>query len=131
MKKQTILFFWCCLVGLNACSVLKSAKNKGEPKIVDFYFMDKDGNRISEVANTEDFVYMVVHTENILGKEISITLREKDDDTAFHYIHKNKLVGDTLHFKIRSNEEKVKLEFLNTDKKRHRRLLEKAERNNK
>jgi len=113
------------LMCLNSCSLFKSVKNEGDPQFKDYYFTDKEGNKITgSVSPSQGYIYLNIITENAIGEKVNLNL--DDDETEIDYIYKGTYLNNGLSFKVRKNIEKVKLHIYDAAKKKHRDLKEKA-----
>jgi hypothetical protein len=124
-KKLQRLLLLTLLLSLNSCALFKPVKNEGEPQFKDYYFTDKDGNKIEEsVKPSMEYIYLNIITENAIGEKVNLNL--DDDETEIDYIYKGKYLNEGLSFKVRKDVEKVKLHIYDDSKKKHRHLKEKA-----
>ncbi len=122
IKRKGIVLILLSLF-LGGCSVFKPFKNQGEPRFIDYFFEDKEGNKITKpVSPKQKFVYMVLLTENAIGEKVTLDLEGK----AIGFIYRGTYLNDKMPFKIRYNKEKLRLYIYNYKNKRHRRLKEKA-----
>lgn len=122
--KSSVLLIFCLSIFVSCSSVCKPIKNQGEPRLKGYHFTDKDGKKITgSVRPTQEYIYLVILSENSIGKKVSIAMDEK---TETDYIYDGTYVSEKLRFQICNNEQKLKLEIYNSNNKRHRRLKEKA-----
>ena len=124
-QKMHMLIALTIMMCLNSCALLKPVKNEGEPQFKDYYFTDKDGNKITgSVTPSLKYIYLNIITENAIGEKVNLNL--DDDETEIDYIYKGTYLSEGLSFKVRKDVEKVKLHIYDDGKKKHRRLKEKA-----
>lgn len=120
--KKIVLFVLLSLF-LGGCAIFNPLKNQGEPRFIDYFFMDKDGNKITKaVLGKQKFVYMVLLTENAIGEKVTIDLQ----GDLSNFIYKGTFLNDKMHFKIRHNKEKLRLDIYDDKNKKHKRLKKKA-----
>lgn len=80
-----------------------------EPKLIDCYFTDLDGNKQAE-PKTGDEIYLVLKTENAIGKLIDIDLSDHLKDFIYNEeIIENDIIKD---FHVTSNLHKIKLKIV-------------------
>ncbi len=79
------------------------------PKIVDCYYTDLEGNKQAE-PRTGEKVYVVVETQNAIGKTIDIDLSNHSKD----FIYNDKVIENDIikDFKITTNVHKIKLRVI-------------------
>lgn len=124
-QKFNTLIALVFLLLFSSCALFKPIKNQGDPQFKDYYFSDKDGNRIEgSVSPSLGYIYLNIITENAIGEKVNLNLDE--DETEIDYIHKGKYLNKGLSFKVRKDVEKIKLHIYDGQNKRHRRLKEKA-----
>ncbi|OEK07610.1 hypothetical protein A8C32_17595 [Flavivirga aquatica] len=85
------------------------SKESREPKVLDYYLTNLDGNRIDK-GKIGEKVFLNIETESLIGELLSITLDDKNVD--FKYNGKV-LPNDTIsNYKIIENIEKLELEII-------------------
>ncbi|WP_120752460.1 type VI secretion system tube protein TssD [Aquimarina sp. BL5] len=89
--------------------VIEREDEDTEPKVIDYYITDLEGNKKPEYE-VGDQVYVVVKTKNMTGKELTLNLKDKTKDFKYEG---EVLPNDRLeNYQIRSNTEKIKLEVI-------------------
>jgi hypothetical protein len=78
-----------------------------EPKVLDYYLTDLDGNRINK-SKIGEKVFLNIETKNLIGELLTIALDVKNVD----FIYKDEILpNDTISdYKITKDLEKLKLE---------------------
>jgi hypothetical protein len=89
------------------------AIKNNEPKVLDYYLTDLDGNRIDK-TKIGDKVYLNIETKSLIGKLITISLNDKEVD----FKYKNEILpNDTIsNYKITNDLDKLKLEVIEQQK---------------
>ncbi len=124
-QKVTITLLLTILISLNSCALFKPAKNEGEPQFKDYFFTDKEGNKITgSVKPSLKYIYLNIITENAIGEKVNLNLDQGETETD--YIYRGEYLNKGLSFKVRKDVEKVKLHIYDADNKKHRALKEKA-----
>ncbi len=123
-QKRTIILLLLPIF-LGGCSGFqKAVKREGEPRFIDYYFTDKYGKKITQqVSPKKKFIYLVVITENAIGEGVTLTMNEKSETD---FIYNGTYISDKIHFKIKNNKQKLKLDIYNRKKRYHRYLKEKS-----
>ncbi len=84
-----------------------------EEKVIDYYITDVKGNKKANY-NVGDEIYLVVKTQNMIGKFLTINLRNKTKDFKYNG---EILVNDTIeNYPINSDLIKFKLEVVKPQK---------------
>ena len=123
--KMNIHLILTFLLSLNSCALFKPQKNQAEPQFKDYYFTDKEGNRIEgSVRPSMKYIYLNIITDNAISEKVNLNL--DNDKTEIDYIYKATYLNEGLSFKVRKDVEKVKLHIYDAGKKNHRRLKKKA-----
>lgn len=120
-KKTNILLF--APLFFIACSSLETI-NKGEPQLMDCFFTDKYGNKISEYPRRSNYIYLVVLTENSIGEKVTLEMNSKPAKTEL--IYKGVYLSEKIYFTIHRDKEKLKLDIYNPKNIHHRHLKKKA-----
>ena len=89
--------------------VIEREKKDEEPRILDYYITDLEGNKKPEYE-IGDEIYVVIKTKNMTGKEFTLNLADKTKD----FKYKDEILpNDRLeNYLIQSNTEKIKLEVV-------------------
>lgn len=88
-------------------TVLK--KDEEEGKVIDYYLIDSEGTRIDEIGEEKE-IFLVLETEEMTGKKITINLSSKSHD--FEY-QGERLENDILrNYQIQGEQDKIKLKVL-------------------
>ncbi len=88
-------------------TVLKRDEEKG--KVIDYYLIDSEGTRIEKIEEQEE-IFLVLETEEMTGKKITIDLSSKSHD--FEY-QGERLENDILRdYQIQGEQDKIKLKVL-------------------
>jgi hypothetical protein len=97
---------------LNVQPTLRETEDN-EPKVIDYYISDLEGNK-NPKYKVGDYIYVVVITKNMIGKELTMNLANKTKD----FKYKDKLLpNDKLeNYPIGSNRERIKLEVVEQQK---------------
>ena len=77
--------------------------------MIDYYLIDNNGKRVEQVS-INDEVALIIESENMVGKNITINLSNKSHD--FEY-QGSRLANDRINnFQIKSDQEKIKLKII-------------------
>ncbi len=88
---------------------LTERQDDNEPEVIDYYITDLAGNRNPEYG-VGDEIYVVIKTENMIGREFTISIPDKTKDFKYQGVI---LDNDRLeNYVIRNNIERVKLEVI-------------------
>jgi len=88
-------------------TVIKQDDDEG--KVIDYYLIGSEGTRIEEIGEEEE-IFLILETEEMTGKKITIDLSSKSHD--FEYQGK-RLENDILtNYQIQGNQDKIKLKVL-------------------
>ena len=80
-----------------------------EGKVIDYYLVGSEGTRIEDIGEEKE-IYLVLETEGMTGKKITINLSSKSHD--FEYQGK-RLENDILRdYQIQGEQDKIKLKVL-------------------
>lgn len=85
------------------------AVENGEPKVLDYYLTNLDGQRIDQ-AKIGEKIYLNIETTNLIGKTLTISLNDKNVDFKYK---DEALKDDTIsNYKVNNDLEKLKLEVI-------------------
>ncbi len=95
---------------LSAAAPISSTDNEEEVEgeILDFFTTDKSGKRIDKF-NIGDVIYVNIKSENKIGDEIEINLKDKTKDFKFKG---EVLENDSMLYQINGNHDKIELEVI-------------------
>ncbi len=130
---NSLIYILLISLFLASCSVSKTLKNGGKSEIVEIFYTDKYGKKITKYgddSSTKKYVYLVIVTKNSIGREVTMEINSPYPD-EIGFIYKRKYINNKVSFKIRKNNQKLKLYIYNYKNKHHKHLKEKAERNRK
>lgn len=126
MKKYTYLVVVLLLTFLET-SVNAQEKEKPDPQFKEMYFENSELERVTSRMVDEEFVYLVIETENAIGEVVNMTVDEEDGD--FIYKKTFMSVNYPISFKLKENVQKLKLIVYKDEIKKHRKIKEKTEKN--
>ncbi len=78
------------------------------PKIIDFYTTNRQDNIIQKY-NIGDIIYVNIKSENKIGNDIEINLKDKTKDFKYQG---EVLKNDSMSYQIQSNNDKIELEVV-------------------
>ncbi|PID27279.1 MAG: hypothetical protein CR982_05900 [Candidatus Cloacimonadota bacterium] len=109
-----------------SCTSFQNLSQK-KAKILDFYFTDQYDNRIKEydpLGINQKYIYLVLVTENAVGKKVTLEIFDEPEDTGF--IYEGKYIYGKIDFKIQQDKQKLKLYIYDEKNRKHRHLKKKA-----
>lgn len=123
MKIKSLVFL--VISTLSIFTAKAQEENKPEPEFTGYYFLNSKNQKVTKVTSSEKYVFLVIETVNAFGEWVTLSLDEDDGN----YIYKNKYLNtkNGIRFKIRKNEQKVKLIVFKEGNKKHQRLKKEAE----
>jgi len=120
MKAYSLLLF---VIAMFYQSINVIAQDKPDPSFVEIYFENREGERVTEVTYSDEYVYMVIVSKNAIGEKFIMELDEEDED----YIYKKKYLstGSRVEEKIKGDIHKIKLIIFNPANKQHIKIRKK------
>jgi len=128
MKKFQFLLLAIIAI-INTGVIHAQKKEKSALKFKDAYFENQNNEKITERHLGEEYIYLVLETQNAVGKKVTIDVDEEDGD--FIYKRKFLSVNYNIQVKIKNNIHKIKLEIFDPANKKHQKFKKRTEKKRK